>query len=54
MSWLSALVDRFEQTSRTDIRAVPCDEPVLAALRIQLARPASPRGGREPGVGLLN
>jgi hypothetical protein len=45
-SWLSMLVDRFEKTSQTDLRAVPCEEPVLLALMAQLARPASPRGGR--------
>ncbi|MDI1263494.1 MAG: transcriptional regulator [bacterium] len=39
--WLSMLVDTMEAVSRPDRRAVPCDSQVLAALRTQLARPAS-------------
>jgi hypothetical protein len=41
--WLSMLVDAMEEISRPERRAVPCDEQVLAALRAQLARPASVR-----------
>ena len=44
-SWLSMLVETFEQVGRADLRAVACDPPVLAALMVQLARPVSPRGG---------
>ena len=33
----------FEEVSRPEVRAVPCDSHVLAALRAQLARPASAR-----------
>jgi hypothetical protein len=40
--WLSMLIDTMEEVSRPEIRAVPCDRSVLAAVREQLARPASP------------
>jgi hypothetical protein len=40
--WLSMLIDAIEEVSRPEIRAVPCDPFVLAALRAQLARPAAP------------
>jgi hypothetical protein len=39
--WLSMLIDTMEEISRTELRAVPCDDQLLAALRAQLARPAS-------------
>jgi hypothetical protein len=39
--WLSMLIDAMEEVSRPERRAVPCDRQVLAALRAQLARPAS-------------
>jgi hypothetical protein len=39
--WLSMLIDTMEEISRPELRAVPCDVGVLAALRAQLARPAS-------------
>jgi hypothetical protein len=39
--WLSMLIDTMEEISRPERRAVPCDGKVLAALRAQLARPAS-------------
>ena len=39
--WLSRLIDTMEEISRPELRAVPCDIGVLAALRTQLARPAS-------------
>ena len=38
--WLSMLIDTMEEISRPELRAVPCDDHVLAALRAQLARPA--------------
>ena len=41
--WLSMLIDTMEEISRPELRAVPCDGRVLAALRAQLARPASAR-----------
>ncbi len=41
-SWLAMLVDAMEKASRPEYRAVACDPGLLAALRAQLARPASP------------
>ena len=41
--WLSMLIDTMEEISRPELRAVPCDDQLLAALRAQLARPASAR-----------
>jgi hypothetical protein len=40
--WLSMLIDAMEEVSRPEFRAVSCDQSVLAGLRAQLARPASP------------
>jgi hypothetical protein len=40
-AWLSMLIGTMEEISRPELRAVPCDISVLAALRAQLARPAS-------------
>ena len=42
-AWLSRLIGTMEEISRPELRAVPCDISVLAALRAQLARPASAR-----------
>jgi len=36
------LIDAMEEVSRPELRAVPCDRAVLAAVRAQLERPASP------------
>ena len=41
--WLAALIDAMETVSRREVRSAPCDGRLVAALRIQLARPASPR-----------
>jgi hypothetical protein len=41
--WLSMLIDTMEEISRPELRAVPCDDQVLAALRAQLGRPALAR-----------
>src|SRR2546430_11224989 len=38
--WLSMLLDTMEAVSRPELRALPSDEPLLAAVRAQLARPA--------------
>jgi hypothetical protein len=35
------LVDAMEKLSRPEMRAIPCDRLALAAVRAQLARPAS-------------
>ena len=40
--WLSMLVEAMEKFSAPEWRDVPCDAVELAALRAQLARPASP------------
>jgi len=40
--WLSMLVDTMEKIARPELRAVACDQLVLAKVRAQLARPASP------------
>jgi hypothetical protein len=40
-AWLWLLIDTFEEVSRPEVRAVPCDSHALAALRAQLMRPAS-------------
>jgi hypothetical protein len=42
--WLSMLIDAMEAVSRPELRSAPCDRTVLAALRAQLARPASAYG----------
>ena len=41
--WLSMLIDTMEAISRPELRAVPCDDQLLATVRAQLARPASVR-----------
>ncbi|SDP39983.1 transcriptional regulator [Afipia sp. GAS231] len=43
-AWLSLLIDTFEEVSRPELRTVPCDSHVLAALRAQLACPAGVYG----------
>lgn len=40
--WLSMLVDAMEEAARPEFRGIPCDRLTLAAVRAQLARPASP------------
>lgn len=42
-SWLSRLIETVEAISRPELRAVPCDDRLLATVRAQLARPASVR-----------
>jgi hypothetical protein len=34
------LIDTMEAISRPELRAVPCDDQLLAMVRAQLARPA--------------
>jgi hypothetical protein len=41
--WLSMLIDTMAEVSRPEIRALRCDISLLAAVKAQLARPASPR-----------
>jgi hypothetical protein len=52
--WLSALIDAMEEVSSPELRAVPCDPFVLAALRAQLARPASACGYSASAYSLRN
>jgi hypothetical protein len=54
MAWLSMLVDAFEQASSSDLRDVPCSEPILRALQAQLERPALPYGGHGSDFRPLN
>jgi hypothetical protein len=51
-AWLSLLINTFEEVSRPETRAVPCDSQVLSALRAQLARPASAFGPYASPYGL--
>ena len=37
--WLSMLIDTMEQVSRPELRSLPCDRLVRAALYAQLSRP---------------
>ena len=53
-AWLAMLIDTMEQVSRPESRAVPCDGQVLAALRAQLARPASAASAYSSSYGLRN
>lgn len=39
--WLLALIDAMERVSRRDVRAVPCDRQLLAAMKVRLTRPMS-------------
>jgi hypothetical protein len=53
-SWLSMLIDAMEKVARPECRAVPCDRRVLAAVRAQLARPASAYAAYGSHFGLRN
>jgi hypothetical protein len=53
-SWLSMLIDRFEETCRPNFRPVACDPRLLAALMAQLANPPMPQGGCGPRVRVLH
>jgi hypothetical protein len=39
--WLSMLIDTMEKVARPEVGALPNDQLLLAAVRAQLARPAS-------------
>jgi hypothetical protein len=52
--WLSMLIDAMEEVSRPEMRAVPCDDQLLAALRTQLARPALARAAYASAYSLRN
>jgi len=40
--WLSMLIDTMEEVARPEIRSLPCDPSILAAVDAHLARPAAP------------
>ena len=48
------LIDTMEEVSRPECRAMPCDPFVLAAVRAQLARPASALAHCGSGFSLRN
>jgi hypothetical protein len=52
--WLSMLIDAMEQISRPELRAVPCDDQLLATVRAQLSRPALARRPYASAYGLRN
>jgi hypothetical protein len=52
--WLSMLIDAMEEASRPEIRAMRCDIALLAAVKAQLARSASPRTCYASGFSLRN
>jgi hypothetical protein len=41
MAWLSALTKAMHEVARPEVRAMPCDAALLAAVRAHLARPAT-------------
>lgn len=49
-AWLSALIDTYEEVSRPEIRSIPCNDDLLAALRAQLARPVNLPYGASYGL----
>jgi hypothetical protein len=52
--WLSMLIDAMEAISRPELRAVPCDDQLLATVRAQLARPALARAPYASAYSLRN
>jgi hypothetical protein len=52
--WLSMLIDTMEAISRPELRAVPCDDHLLAVVRAQLARPALARAPYASAYSLRN
>jgi hypothetical protein len=41
-AWLSMLIETMETISRPEYRNLPCDRLLLAKVKAQLSRPASP------------
>ncbi|MGP9811089.1 hypothetical protein ACTZWT_06200 [Rhodopseudomonas sp. NSM] len=41
--WLESLIESFEATLRTEVRAVPCDRALLTATREHLSIHKGPR-----------
>jgi hypothetical protein len=52
--WLSMLIEAMEDASRPEIRALPCDRSVLAAMTTQLERPVLPYAHRAQNFRFLN
>ena len=52
--WLLMLIDAMEAISRPELRAVPCDDQLLATVRAQLARPALARAPYASAYSLRN
>ena len=46
--WLSMLIEAVEEVSRPELRSLPCDPFLLAAVSAQLARPAYVHGVVSP------
>jgi hypothetical protein len=52
--WLSMLIDTMEEVCRPEIRAMRCDVSLLATVKAQLTRPASPHAYRASDFSLRN
>jgi hypothetical protein len=52
--WLSMLIEAMDEVSRPEIKAVPCEGSVLAAMTMQLERPVSPYVHRAQNFRFLN
>ena len=52
--WLSMLIGAMEEISRPELRAVPCDDQLLATVRAQLSRPALARAPYASAYSLRN
>jgi hypothetical protein len=52
--WLSMLIDTMEAISRPELRAVSCDDQLLATVRAQLSRPALARAPYASAYSLRN
>ena len=52
--WLAMLIEAMEEAAGPDFVAPLCEQPVPAALRLQLSQPARNRSGCSSGFGLRN
>ena len=52
--WLSMLIGAMEEISRPELRAVACDDGLLAEVRAQLARPSSAHAPSNSAYSLRN
>jgi hypothetical protein len=53
-AWLSALVETLEKLSCPEVRAMPCDRTLLAAVKVHLGRPGTPQGLYRSNFSLRN